>query len=142
MPIKLLPETLINQIAAGEVIERPASAVKELVENAIDAGATRIEIATAGGGKGLIRVIDNGAGMTPQDLELAVRRHCTSKLERGLDDIRTLGFRGEALPSIGSVAKLSITSRTRDATNGSEISVTGGRASEIREYSFDPKTMP
>ena len=141
MPIKLLPETLINQIAAGEVIERPASAVKELVENAIDAGATRIEIATAGGGKGLIRVIDNGAGMAPEDLELAVRRHCTSKLERGLDDIRTLGFRGEALPSIGSVAKLSITSRTKDAANGSEISVTGGRASDIRPKAANAGTV-
>ena len=141
MPIKLLPETLINQIAAGEVIERPASAVKELVENAIDAGATRIEIATAGGGKGLIRVIDNGGGMTPDDLELAVRRHCTSKLERGLDDIRTLGFRGEALPSIGSVAKLSITSRTKDAANGSEISVTGGRASELRPKAANTGTV-
>jgi DNA mismatch repair protein MutL len=141
MPIKLLPETLINQIAAGEVIERPASAVKELVENAIDAGATRIEIATAGGGKGLIRVIDNGGGMAPADLELAVRRHCTSKLERGLDDIRTLGFRGEALPSIGSVAKLSITSRTKDAANGSEISVTGGRASELRPKAANTGTV-
>jgi DNA mismatch repair protein MutL len=141
MAIKLLPETLINQIAAGEVIERPASAVKELVENAIDAGATRIEIATSGGGKGLIRVVDNGAGMTPEDLELAVRRHCTSKLERGLDDIRTLGFRGEALPSIGSVAKLSLTSRTRDAANGSEIAVTGGRASDIRPKAANTGTV-
>ena len=141
MPIKLLPETLINQIAAGEVIERPASAVKELVENAIDAGATRIEIATAGGGKGLIRVIDNGGGMTPGDLELAVRRHCTSKLERGLDDITTLGFRGEALPSIGSVAKLSITSRTKDAENGSEISVNGGRASDLRPKAANTGTV-
>jgi DNA mismatch repair protein MutL len=141
MSIKLLPETLINQIAAGEVIERPASAVKELVENALDAGATRIEIATAGGGKGLLRVIDNGGGMTPDDLALAVRRHCTSKLERGLDDIRTLGFRGEALPSIGSVAKLSITSRTRDADNGSEINVHGGRASEIRPKAANTGTV-
>jgi DNA mismatch repair protein MutL len=141
MSIKLLPETLINQIAAGEVIERPASAVKELVENAIDAGADRIEIATAGGGKSLIRVIDNGAGMTPADLELAVRRHCTSKLDRGLDDIRTLGFRGEALPSIGSVAKLSITSRTKGAENGSEIAVTGGRASTIRPKAANPGTI-
>lgn len=141
MTIKLLPETLINQIAAGEVIERPASAVKELVENAIDAGATRIDIATAGGGKGLIRVIDNGSGMTPADLELAVRRHCTSKLERGLEDIRTLGFRGEALPSIGSVAKLSITSRVRDAENASEIVVTGGRASDIRPRAANPGTI-
>ena len=141
MTIKLLPETLINQIAAGEVIERPASAVKELVENAIDAGATRIEIATAGGGKSLIRVIDNGGGMTPGDLELAVRRHCTSKLDRGLDDIRTLGFRGEALPSIGSVAKLSITSRVRDAENGSEVQVTGGRAAAIRPKAANPGTI-
>jgi DNA mismatch repair protein MutL len=141
MSIKLLPETLINQIAAGEVIERPASAVKELVENAIDAGASRIEIATSGGGKSLIRVIDNGAGMAPADLELAVRRHCTSKLDRGLDDIRTLGFRGEALPSIGSVAKLSITSRTKDAESGSEIQVTGGRASEIRPKAANPGTI-
>lgn len=101
MAIRLLPETLINQIAAGEVIERPASAAKELIENAIDAGATRIEIATAGGGKSLLRIIDNGSGMGPADLELAVRRHCTSKIDAGLDDIRTLGFRGEALPSIG-----------------------------------------
>src|SRR4051812_27370813 len=106
MSVKQLPETLINQIAAGEVIERPASAAKELIENAIDAGATRIEIATAGGGKSLIRISDNGAGMTPTDLELAIRRHCTSKISLSLDDIRTLGFRGEALPSIGSVAKL------------------------------------
>ena len=141
MAIKLLPETLINQIAAGEVIERPASAVKELVENAIDAGATRIEIATSGGGKSLIRVIDNGSGMRPEDLELAVRRHCTSKLENGLADIRTLGFRGEALPSIGSVAKLSIVSRIRDADNGSEVTVTGGRATPIRPRAANTGTI-
>ena len=111
MAIKQLSETLISQIAAGEVIERPASAAKELIENALDAGATRIEIATAGGGKALLRVSDNGAGMEEADLELAVRRHCTSKISDTLEDIRTLGFRGEALPSIGSVAKLSIASR-------------------------------
>lgn len=98
MSVKQLPETLINQIAAGEVIERPASAAKELIENAIDAGATRIEIATAGGGKSLIRITDNGSGMDAADLDLAVRRHCTSKISETLDDIRTLGFRGEALP--------------------------------------------
>ncbi|MCO6186955.1 DNA mismatch repair endonuclease MutL [Rhizobium sp. L1K21] len=139
MPIKELPETLINQIAAGEVIERPASAAKELIENAIDAGATRIEIATSGGGKSLLRVIDNGSGMNSADLALAVRRHCTSKLDSGLDDIRTLGFRGEALPSIGSVAKLTITSRMRDA-DGAEISVNGGKLTPIRPAGTNPGT--
>jgi DNA mismatch repair protein MutL len=141
MNIKLLPETLVNQIAAGEVIERPASAAKELIENAIDAGASRIEIATSGGGKGLLRVIDNGSGMGIGDLELAVRRHCTSKLDNGLDDIRTLGFRGEALPSIGSVAKLTITSRLKDAPEGAEIQVTGGRVSDRRPRAANPGTI-
>ncbi|OCP00249.1 MULTISPECIES: DNA mismatch repair endonuclease MutL [unclassified Ensifer] len=132
MAIKQLSETLINQIAAGEVIERPASAAKELIENALDAGATRIEIATAGGGKTLLRVTDNGSGMTPLDLELAVRRHCTSKLDDSLFDIRTLGFRGEALPSIGSVARLSITTRTAGAGEGAVIAVTGGKTDPVR----------
>ena len=132
MIVKLLPETLINQIAAGEVIERPASAAKELVENAIDAGATRIEIATAGGGKSLVRITDNGCGMDSADLDLAVRRHCTSKISDTLDDIRTLGFRGEALPSIGSVAKLSITSRRQGDSEGSQVTVVGGRMSPVR----------
>ncbi|WP_429812205.1 DNA mismatch repair endonuclease MutL [Ensifer sp. B1-9] len=132
MAIKQLSETLINQIAAGEVIERPASAAKELIENALDAGATRIEIATAGGGKTLLRVTDNGSGMTPNDLELAVRRHCTSKLDDSLFDIRTLGFRGEALPSIGSVARLSITTRTAGASEGAVIAVTGGKTDPVR----------
>jgi DNA mismatch repair protein MutL len=132
MSIKQLSETLINQIAAGEVIERPSSAAKELIENAIDAGATRIEIATAGGGKGLVRISDNGCGMSASDLELAIRRHCTSKISLNLDDIRTLGFRGEALPSIGSVAKLTITSRQKDAAEGAVISVAGGKVSPVR----------
>ncbi|WP_284776975.1 DNA mismatch repair endonuclease MutL [Agrobacterium sp. lyk4-40-TYG-31] len=132
MSIKQLSETLINQIAAGEVIERPSSAAKELIENAIDAGATRIEIATAGGGKGLVRISDNGCGMSPADLELAIRRHCTSKISATLDDIRTLGFRGEALPSIGSVAKLTITSRQQGAAEGAVISVAGGKLSPVR----------
>ncbi|MCF6369775.1 DNA mismatch repair endonuclease MutL [Rhizobium halophilum] len=132
MVVKLLPETLINQIAAGEVIERPASAAKELIENAIDAGATRIEIATAGGGKSLLRITDNGCGMDASDLELAVRRHCTSKIDRTLDDIHTLGFRGEALPSIGSVAKLTITSRCVGDRQGSQVSVVGGTTSPVR----------
>ena len=141
MSIKQLSETLINQIAAGEVIERPASAAKELIENAIDAGASRIEIATAGGGKSLLRVIDNGSGMGAADLELAVKRHCTSKIDMSLDDIRTLGFRGEALPSIGSVAKLTITSRTRDGDGGFEIQVHGGKLSPIRPAGANPGTV-
>ncbi|MBP2235478.1 DNA mismatch repair protein MutL [Sinorhizobium kostiense] len=132
MTIKQLSETLINQIAAGEVIERPASAAKELIENALDAGATRIEIATAGGGKTLLRVTDNGSGMPPADLELSVRRHCTSKISDSLIDIRTLGFRGEALPSIGSVARLLITTRAAGAKEGAAIAVTGGRVEAVR----------
>jgi len=141
MAIRQLSETLINQIAAGEVIERPASAAKELIENALDAGATRIEVATSGGGKSLLRVSDNGSGMDVADLELAVRRHCTSKISDTLDDIRTLGFRGEALPSIGSVARLSISSRRRDGTGGNEIGVEGGRITHLRPSPGNPGTI-
>ncbi|WP_337182126.1 DNA mismatch repair endonuclease MutL [Shinella sp.] len=141
MTIKQLSETLINQIAAGEVIERPASAAKELIENALDAGATRIEIATAGGGKTLLRVTDNGCGMAPADLEMAIRRHCTSKLDTDLLDIRTLGFRGEALPSIGSVARLSLLSRTAEAGEGAEISVTGGKVVPVRPAAANRGTV-
>lgn len=141
MAIKHLPETLINQIAAGEVIERPASAAKELIENAIDAGATRIEVATAGGGLALLRITDNGCGMGADDLELAVQRHCTSKLDNGLQAISTLGFRGEALPSIGSVARLAITSRRADADQGAEIQVHGGKVSPVRPKAANPGTI-
>ncbi|MBP1859447.1 DNA mismatch repair endonuclease MutL [Rhizobium herbae] len=141
MPIKQLSETLINQIAAGEVIERPASAAKELIENALDAGATRIEIATAGGGKTLLRVVDNGSGMGPDDLELAVRRHCTSKLDDNLLDIRTLGFRGEALPSIGSVARLTIASRPAGASHGAEIGVFGGKLQPVKPAAVNQGTV-
>ncbi|WLS09481.1 DNA mismatch repair endonuclease MutL [Shinella sumterensis] len=141
MTIRQLSETLINQIAAGEVIERPASAAKELIENALDAGATRIEIATAGGGKTLLRVTDNGCGMAPGELELAIRRHCTSKLDTDLLDIRTLGFRGEALPSIGSVARLSLLSRTAEASEGAEISVTGGKVEPVRPAAANRGTV-
>jgi DNA mismatch repair protein MutL len=141
MAIKQLSETLINQIAAGEVIERPASAAKELIENALDAGATRIEIATAGGGKTLLRVTDNGSGMGPDDLELAVRRHCTSKLNDNLLDIRTLGFRGEALPSIGSVARLTITSRPGGASHGAEIAVFGGKLQPVKPAAVNQGTV-
>ncbi|MBB2754829.1 UNVERIFIED_ORG: DNA mismatch repair protein MutL [Rhizobium aethiopicum] len=141
MAIRQLSETLINQIAAGEVIERPASAAKELIENALDAGATRIEIATSGGGKALLRVSDNGSGMDAADLELAVRRHCTSKLSDTLDNIRTLGFRGEALPSIGSVARLSIASRRRDSAGGHEIAVNAGKIAHLRPAAANPGTI-
>ena len=136
MAVQRLADNIINQIAAGEVIERPASVVRELLDNAIDANATLIEIVTAGGGKNLIRVTDNGHGMSVEDMKLAVQRHCTSKLTDDLDNIRTLGFRGEALPSIGSVARLSLSSRTDGAESGWKISVEGGK-----EYSPTPSAQ-
>lgn len=141
MSIRQLSETVINQIAAGEVIERPASVVKELVENALDAGASRIEIATAGGGLALIRVTDDGTGMDAGDLGLSIARHCTSKLSDDIHDIRSLGFRGEALPSIGSVGKLSIRSRTAGADSGHEIAVEGGRVSPVRPVAANRGTL-
>ncbi len=132
MPVRQLPENLVNRIAAGEVVERPASAVKELVENALDAGARRIEVATDGGGRRLIRITDDGEGMTREDLLLAVDRHATSKLPDGdLMAIGTLGFRGEALPSIGSVAKLAITTRHGSEPHGWALAVEGGVKSEL-----------
>jgi len=137
---QLAPET-VNRIAAGEVIERPASVVKELVENAIDAGAREIEIVTVGGGLSLIRVTDDGAGMPPDDLLLAVERHATSKLnEDDLFDIRTLGFRGEALPSIGSVAVLSIASRPPAKRDGFEIIVERGEKSGLKPAGINAGT--
>src|SRR5262245_3973386 len=133
MPVRQLSEGIVNRIAAGEVVERPASVVKELVENALDAGATRIAIVTDGGGRRLIRVGDDGAGMTHDDLALAVERHATSKLPNDdLLDIRTLGFRGEALPSIGAVARLTITTRHAGEPHGWAITVDGGRKAQVK----------
>lgn len=127
MPIRQLPEDLINRIAAGEVVERPASVVKELVENAIDAGASRIAITTAAGGQGLIRIEDDGIGMDEADLLLSIERHATSKLkDDGLEDIRTLGFRGEALASIASVSDFAISSRPEGAASGLRLTVRHG----------------
>ncbi|MCF6444852.1 DNA mismatch repair endonuclease MutL [Nereida sp. MMG025] len=130
--IRQLDSSAINRIAAGEVVERPASAVKELVENAIDAGARRIDVAISGGGKSLIRVTDDGCGIAPSDLPLALSRHATSKID-GTDllNIHTFGFRGEALPSLGAVGRLSITSRA-DGHDAAEITVSGGDMGQVR----------
>jgi len=129
MRIRQLPPVIVNRIAAGEVIERPAAAVKELVENAIDAGARRIDIVLQGGGQALIAVTDDGAGMARDDLDLAVERHCTSKLpDDDIIEIKALGFRGEALPSIGAVSRLRIVSRSPGAESAWEIVVEGGRS--------------
>lgn len=143
MRIRRLAEGTINRIAAGEVVERPASALKELVENAIDAGATNIHIHVVNGGMSLLRIADDGCGMSSAELQLAIERHATSKLpidETGDDDlmaIGTLGFRGEALPSIGAIARLSIVSRARGTTDANAISVEGGHATPVRPESFN-----
>ena len=141
MAIRLLPETLVNRIAAGEVIERPASALKELVENAIDAGATRIDVTLKEGGQSLVIVSDDGVGMDRDELALAVERHCTSKLpDDDLLRIDHLGFRGEALPSIGAVSRLTMTSRKRGSDSAWTISVEGGAKSTVQPAALSQGT--
>ena len=142
MPIRRLPPETVNRIAAGEVVERPASAVKELVENALDAGALKIAIEADGGGLSRILIADDGSGMSPDDLSLAVERHATSKLSPQDDgswdllNISTMGFRGEALPSIGSVARLTIASRARGSADAHAILVEGGATGQPGPAAF------
>jgi DNA mismatch repair protein MutL len=142
MPIRILPNELIDQIAAGEVIERPASVIKELVENSLDAGAHRIEVDVERGGIGLMRVRDDGKGISAEELPIAICRHATSKIA-DLDDlsaITTLGFRGEALPSIGSVSRLRLISHPTDADRAAEITVDGGATTSVRPAAHPPGT--
>jgi DNA mismatch repair protein MutL len=141
MPIRQLSEAVVNRIAAGEVVERPASVVKELIENALDAGAQRIDVLTDGGGRRLICVTDDGEGMTRADLALAVERHATSKLaDDDLVSIRTLGFRGEALPSIGAVARLSLIARHASEPHAWAIAVDAGAKSEVKPAAINEGT--
>ena len=140
--IRQLPPLVVNKIAAGEVIERPASVVKELLENSVDAGARRIDVDVEQGGVELIRVVDDGCGIDADDLPLAFASHATSKLHDADDlfRIRTLGFRGEALASIGGVAQVSLQSRPPDETCGAEIACHGGEFSPVRPWNGSPGT--
>ena len=141
--ISILRDAVANQIAAGEVVERPSSIVKELVENAIDAGAKKIVVEVEGGGRALIRVIDDGEGMSHEDAQLAFKRHATSKLQRPDDlfSIETLGFRGEALPSIASVARVRLETQAPGTSTGTSIEIAGGDVVAVREDAFPHGTQ-
>src|SRR6185436_19734544 len=141
--LRVLPPELADQIAAGEVVERPASVVKELVENALDAGARRIEVEIEAGGRRLVRVVDDGGGMEPDDARLALRRHATSKIASADDlwGLRTFGFRGEALPSIAAVSRLTLATRPPDATAGFKLTVEAGVESDAREVGIPVGTQ-
>jgi DNA mismatch repair protein MutL len=142
MRIRILPSELVDQIAAGEVIERPASVVKELVENSLDAGSRRVEVDIERGGTGLIRVRDDGCGIARDELTVALSRHATSKIAslEDLESVATLGFRGEALPSIGSISRLRVISRPKEADQAAEVSVDGGTVSQLRPAAHPPGT--
>src|SRR2546421_1815804 len=141
--IRLLPETVASQVAAGEVVERPASVVKELLENSIDAGARKIDTLIRRGGISMMRVIDDGSGMDRDDALLSLERHATSKIRSvsDLEAIGTLGFRGEALPSIASVSRFRLTTREPDAVAGTEILVNGGKIDIVRDGGEAPGTQ-
>jgi len=141
--IAILPEIITNKIAAGEVVERPASVIKELVENSLDAGATDITVEIAAGGRRLIKIMDNGHGMSREDALLSLERHATSKIKNDsdLDGINTLGFRGEALPSIASVSRFRLASREADSQEGTEIIVEGGRVKDVKACGMAPGTV-
>src|SRR4051812_44148915 len=142
--IRLLPEQVANQIAAGEVVERPASVVKELVENALDARAARIAVGIQAGGRSLVRVTDDGIGMNRDDALLCLERHATSKIQRAEDlaSIATMGFRGEALPSIASVSRFTLTTRERDgdSAEGTQVIINGGKITEVKAAGSAPGT--